>query len=92
MFGSEAVVLSSLYPNPTNKHINYELISSGVNDVKISITNLLGQEMMHDQMKLKDGINKLRVDVESLPEGIYFINICPEGKLEAHYKFEKYSR
>ncbi len=92
VFGSEAVVLSSLYPNPTNKHINYELISSGVNDVKISITNLLGQEMMHDQMKLKDGINKLRVDVESLPEGIYFINIFLQGKLEAHYKFEKYSR
>ena len=91
MFGTEPVILSTLYPNPTNHFINYELISLGNNGAKISITNLLGQEMFAEQLKLKDGINKLNVNVETLPEGIYFINICPSGKTEIHHKFEKYT-
>lgn len=91
VFGSEPVILSTLYPNPTNHFINYELFSAGNNGAKISITNLLGQEMFTEQLKLKDGINKLNVDVEYLAEGVYFINIRPAGKTEIHRKFEKYS-
>ena len=90
-FGTEPVILSTLYPNPSNQFVNYELVSTGNNNILISITNLLGQEMYSEQLKLKEGINKLNVNVEILSEGIYFLNIYPIGSSEIHCKFEKYA-
>ena len=89
-FVNAGVALTTLYPNPTNEFLNFDLTSTKATITKISITNLLGEEMVSKQLKLSDGKNTLTFNVHSLSSGIYFINIIPEGKIEIHRKFEKY--
>ena len=89
-FSNEQIHLSSLYPNPTSDFINYDLNSTGAKDVKISITNLLGQEMISSEIKLVKGLNNLSFDVSEFAQGVYFINITDADNNGIHRKFEKY--
>ncbi len=89
IFGGGDVVLSNLFPNPASHLINFDLFMDGGNEARVSITNLLGQEMFVDQLPLIEGVNKLSFNIESLAAGIYFINVFPSGKVAIHRRFEK---
>jgi len=42
-------------------------------DATLSITNILGQTVLKQQVKIKDGFNLKTLDVSSLPNGVYFV-------------------
>jgi hypothetical protein len=42
-------------------------------DATLSITNILGQTVLKQQVKIKDGFNSKTLDVSSLPNGVYFV-------------------
>ncbi|MCO5264796.1 MAG: C25 family cysteine peptidase [Lentimicrobium sp.] len=66
-----------LYPNPFRNqlHINFNLKQA--NSAKISVVNLLGQEIMQlgNYTQLQSGSHSLTVSAENLKPGIYFIKL-----------------
>ena len=63
--------MSQLYPNPANNYFAIRNINK-LNIDKITISNLLGQEVMLIPFV---GSNELQIDVSSLDKGMYFINL-----------------
>jgi hypothetical protein len=77
---NDLVTISSLYPNPANgsTNVNFDLKKSG--NVKISIVNIVGQEVRGvDAGFLAAGNNTLALDLNSLNAGVYFVNINVDG-------------
>jgi hypothetical protein len=66
----------SLYPNPAN---DYFTVSTTLNITKVSIYNMLGQ-----QIKLVDGneANSIQINVSELAQGNYFAKVEAEGSVE----------
>ncbi len=91
IFGKESVVVSEIYPNPAAELLNYEIISLEETPVNISVSNILGQKIYIEPQVLKNGNNKLSLNVESFPEGIYYLNISRDGETDIHLKFEKFN-
>jgi len=56
-----------IYPNPANKEINFFLSENTV--FEIELMNTLGETILKEK-------NKNRLDVSSLPDGIYFLRLC----------------
>lgn len=89
-FNKAPLQVSALYPNPVSDVLNYSLTSDYEQEVIISITNVLGQEIFYQTMQIDKGINTLNFNVNQLSQGIYFLNIKDDTKTEVHKKFEKF--
>lgn len=63
----------SIYPIPAKENIFIHLKSHFPLDATLSITNILGQTVLKQQVKIKDGFNSKTLDVSSLPNGVYFV-------------------
>jgi hypothetical protein len=63
-----------LYPNPTFDHINVELNNSTAEDISISVSNVLGQEVYSiEKLALKN--SKEIFDFSTFGKGVYFLEI-----------------
>ncbi len=58
-----------IYPNPASEYI---VIDSRSQSVEVGIYNVAGQMVMHS-------FNESRVDISSLPRGLYFVNASVDG-------------
>jgi Secretion system C-terminal sorting domain len=74
-----------VYPNPASDFLNIDIENS---QAKISIFNLLGQEVFASNQDNLLTKNQLRIDISSLKEGIYFLNVL-EGQYKSIIKFIK---
>ncbi len=63
----------SLWPNPANRLLNVQFISSEEQIVTISILNLIGQKVSGEILEAAKGENKSQIDMSTLPEGTYLI-------------------
>jgi hypothetical protein len=61
----------TLAPNPTNRFVNL-IPAKQLNDVKIQVSNILGQNVLEEELTNPGNIS---VDLGSLPVGIYNISI-----------------
>jgi autotransporter-associated beta strand protein len=62
-----------IYPNPTNAIITIEFLEQlSPQSTLVSLTNVYGQQLSLNQIISK---NQIKVDLSSLPSGIYFIGI-----------------
>jgi hypothetical protein len=69
----------NVYPNPSDNvfyvsFLNKDFNSFG-NEAKIIMTNELGSKISEVVLKLKAGINRFILNFNSLPSGVYFLNI-----------------
>jgi hypothetical protein len=64
-----------LYPNPGNNLIHLHAIFIEAEFVRISISNLNGQNFLQERRKMEPGLNKTSLNVENLAPGIYLINV-----------------
>jgi hypothetical protein len=73
-----------IYPNPSESlvHIEFDLQSSAGSSL-IAIKNILGQTVYSSQKNLSPGKQKLEVDVSSLPEGVYLIQLLAGSRISA---------
>lgn len=69
----------TLYPNPTNGIINLNMDNQGTGIIEIF--NLQGQQLQQLQI---GGANRLQINLEDYPSGIYFIRISVDGIVETH--------
>ena len=62
----------SIYPNPANEKLNIEIKGYKGKASKVKIYNVLS-EMVKGELKMED--EKLTIDIEDLPNGLYFIEV-----------------
>ena len=67
--------LSEMYPNPVNQTLFVKLESKTEQAVQISITNSLGRSVYTESNNLLVGKNRFSFDVNSWPNGVYFLTI-----------------
>ncbi|MBK9319267.1 MAG: T9SS type A sorting domain-containing protein [Bacteroidetes bacterium] len=74
-----------LFPNPANEEINIQFQNSSVYSKNISISNLVGEKMIQRALYQE---KQLKINIEHLQPGIYFINSSGEKGSSAQ-KFVK---
>jgi hypothetical protein len=74
----------NLWPNPSNGSVNLSFVSMIDDEIVLRLTNFLGQTVLNSQINVLKGYNNLKIDVASLPEGNYLMDV-KTGK-EIHSK------
>lgn len=73
-----------IYPSPASAYINV-IVKETVENQPYYITNSLGQVQQHDNISG----SKCRINIESLPPGVYFLHLADRGKAIDKVKFVK---
>ena len=73
----------NIWPNPANESINLSFDSTIEQEVKFSLTNSLGQVVMHEKMLAVKGFNSKKIDVSQLTEGGYQIQLISEKEIRS---------
>lgn len=66
----------NLYPNPADQTINIAFNSSLNENTRIRIFDVVGQQVLSTQMGTDQGFNLFSVDVSSLSNGTYFVELA----------------
>ncbi len=69
-----------VYPNPTNDETTVFVRADGVADVKVTVTNSIGQLVYNKEHKLNAGSNNVSLDCKNLAAGIYIVTLQSENK------------
>lgn len=73
-----------LAPNPSSGN-TYILISSrGPGDGYMKLINNNGKQLLHQELRIKSGVNRFEVHTDDLPSGIYFVQLLLPS---IHYDF-----
>ena len=64
-----------IYPNPAMESVNIQVASSKNEQVRLTISNLLGQVVYTESTQLYNGINYMKVNVSNLKSGVYVVNV-----------------
>jgi hypothetical protein len=68
-----------VYPNPTTSLVNIDLPSNLSSNAKVSLTNVLGQEVVLND--ITRNANSMQVNVNHLPNGVYTIKVIDGGSV-----------
>ena len=63
-----------VYPNPTNNFIDIVIKTPRFNNVELYVSNVLGKRV-YKEMITVDNQSSIRVSLQGLSEGVYFVNI-----------------
>lgn len=75
----DAVTLTTLYPNPTNGNTTLNIAATQASNVKVEVTNLLGQVVYTTTVEATKGNTTLSLPTQSLSKGIYTVVLQAEG-------------
>ena len=69
----------NLLPNPTNG--NADLIFTAKENFKgeITVTNLLGEEILKNNLSFSAGANRTPINLENMPNGVYLLRLKSEN-------------
>tara|TARA_B100000927_G_scaffold284039_1_gene272463 strand:+ start:1 stop:864 length:864 start_codon:yes stop_codon:yes gene_type:complete len=70
-----------VYPNPSTNftNVNFNLINSS--KVSVKLLNVLGQNMFSENYNMSAGLQNIKIDVENLINGVYFLEININGEV-----------
>ena len=76
---------AGIYPNPFNNDATITYTLNDPTNVKISVTNVLGQEIGSYVQQNVQGVNNLQLSsiVNSISQGVYFVNLSFNNKSTA---------
>lgn len=74
-----AFLIEKLYPNPTTDLLNVELESSKESAAFLQIVNVSGQSFSQKEVAIERGQTALKMEVQDLPRGVYFLKIETES-------------
>ena len=78
----------SLYPNPATEYVNIKLGTLNASEVKITLHNLIGNEVQIETESTEE--HEIRVRVKDLSTGYYLLAIHDDqAKFRGTYKFLK---
>ncbi|MEI6851989.1 MAG: M4 family metallopeptidase [Bacteroidota bacterium] len=68
----------SVYPNPVTDLLSVNYYADKAQDIQLQLLDLQGKVIQSKNEKALNGQNQYRLDMHSLPSGIYFIRIATE--------------
>ena len=68
-----------LYPNPASDMLNIEVNASQASEMSISIYNIMGQNVMNQNVNITTGMNTRNINISDLNSGIYFVTVKANG-------------
>jgi hypothetical protein len=71
----------TIYPNPADNQVRVSWLSPVQSDFRISVWTLQGQLVSSREHRSRPGKNTLALDLSSLSEGIYFIEVQSSGSV-----------
>ena len=72
--------LFKLFPNPASNYLNLQLTQLAANaEIKVSLYNVLGQEIKHEQVKYNG--QGFGLNLTDLTAGVYVIKVEAQGKV-----------
>jgi len=69
------LIQASVYPNPSHGQFTLEFEMGRNENVTLNVTNLLGQELYHEQLGNMNGLNSKTLDLQNLPSGVYLLKM-----------------
>lgn len=76
----------SFFPNPATDVANVSFVSDKFTQYTTRIVNIFGQEVSREVLDVEAGVNNVKVDVSSLPTGVYLYTIN-DGKAAFTHRF-----
>jgi hypothetical protein len=67
-----------IYPNPASSHVNIDLNLSQPGSIEITLFNSIGQCVLREAFRLKNGFQKIELDLSALPADVYQLNLGTE--------------
>ena len=68
-----------VYPNPATEVLNIEVNASRSSEMSINVYNLMGQNVMSQNVNITTGINVPSINTAELTSGIYFVTVKANG-------------
>ncbi len=88
MVGQPNHLAINVYPNPASTVLNCELYSKEEEPVVIEVHDILGNVVIREEIKTVKGTNAKNLDISSLAQGMYFMEINNRAK-QTQVKFVK---
>jgi hypothetical protein len=86
--GSDLLASASLFPNPAAEQLTLDLNLTKDQNLDILIFNGIGQEVRNlASQKCNQGTNRIQLEVDDLPEGIYFAKVMVSGSTAVTKRF-----
>lgn len=68
-----------VYPNPATDVLNIEVNASQASEMSISVFNIMGQNVMNQNVNITTGMNTRSISTSELNSGIYFVTVRANG-------------
>jgi len=68
-----------IFPNPTSGVVYLNLSAQSAGTLLVNISDLNGNQLLHNSFDANVGANSFKVDLGSLNQGVYFINVTDEN-------------
>ncbi|MCF6296770.1 MAG: PKD domain-containing protein [Flavobacteriaceae bacterium] len=76
------VVISEPYPNPSSGLVNIDVLLEDGATVNVRLINRAGQPVLTNSFEGVIGLNKITIDGNGLPQGLYIVEVNAGGKTE----------
>ena len=73
--GGTAINNLAIYPNPSRDIFNITFTSEDVQDLKVRILNVIGEELINENLEQFIGEYTKQIDLTNNAKGIYFLEI-----------------
>jgi len=77
-----------VFPNPVSETANVQIRLNESMDATLTVTNLMGQKMINQNLRLNAGDNTFVVEMNDLPAGLYLLSV-QSGTDVITYKVQK---
>lgn len=64
-----------LFPNPTSGNVTLSFAANSSQETRVSIFNLVGQEVLHEVIAAQAGQNTLDLNLQQFEKGVYFVTV-----------------
>lgn len=71
----------NLYPNPANEYFEIAYETEVPSFVNLKMTDITGRDLLLQNFRSLNGLNKFKVETEHLATGVYYITMNVEGKI-----------
>ena len=73
--GGEAISNLDAYPNPTKDIFNITFTSEQIQDLRVRVLNLVGEEIVSEDLQQFVGEYTKKINLQDYAKGIYFLEI-----------------
>jgi hypothetical protein len=77
--GGESIANLAIYPNPSRDVFNITFTSESVQDLRVRVLNVIGEELIKDDLQQFVGEYVKSINLNKYTKGIYFLEIETDG-------------